>query len=103
MSRNRAHAVSSLVPDRDTAPTGTILIGETAVGVKAIGELVGQLAQFVGAMVAAKPRQLDFRFLARFHIDEVGQPMTKAADHCHVSRPETSGSLRLGGGGQDRL
>ncbi len=46
---DRAHAVDVLAPDGDAAPPRAVVVGEGAVRVQTIGQLVGQHAEFVGA------------------------------------------------------
>ncbi len=100
---DRAHAVEAWVAEGDAASAGPVVVGEVAVGVEAVGEFVGQLAQLVGAVLAAQPGQLGFGVLAGFDVDDVGQPMPETADHRHMGRPDAACALRRGGGGQYRL
>jgi hypothetical protein len=44
-----------LLADDDSAPTCPVRIGESTIGIEAVGELVGQLAQLIGAVLAAQP------------------------------------------------
>ncbi len=99
---DRAHAVAALLADGDTAAAGSILVAEIAVGVKAIGELVGQLGQLVGAILAAQLRQLGLGLHPGLDIDEVRQPVHKPADHRHMGGAEVPGALGGGGGLQPR-
>jgi hypothetical protein len=43
VATQRRHPVGLLVAQRQTAPAGTIVVGEGSVGVEAVGEFVGQL------------------------------------------------------------
>ncbi len=97
---DRAHAVEALVTDGDAPSAGTVVIGEIAVGVEAVGEFVGEPAELVRAMLAAQPGKLRLGLLASFDVDEVRQSVHEAANNRHVGRPDASGPLRLGGGGQ---
>ena len=102
ISGDRTHPVDALVADGDTPSAGPVVVGEVSVGVEAIGEFVGQLAQLVGAMLATQLGQLGLRFDARFHIDAVGQPVHEAADHRHVRGTDASVPLCCRGRGQPR-
>ena len=50
-------------------------------------------------MLAGEAGQLSFSFFAGFHVDELGQPSVKAADHRHMASSDATGSLCLGGRG----
>ena len=89
-----------MVADGEAAPAGAVVVGEIAVGIEAIGEFVGELAQLVGAMLAAQPSQLGFGLLAGFDVNGVGQPVTKAPDHRQVTGADFPVALRLCGGRQ---
>ena len=65
------HAVDVLFADGDAAPPGAVVLGEVAVGVEAVGEGVGQLGQFVGAVLAGQAGQVGFGFVAGLDVDEV--------------------------------
>src|SRR6202041_1392591 len=96
ISRDRRHAVDVLFADGDTAPPSPVVIGEIAVGVEAVGEFVGELAQLVGATLTAQPGQLRLGLLASLDVDEVRQPVPKTADHHDVAGSDAAGSLALG-------
>jgi len=98
-----AHAVGVLAADGDAAPTRPVVLAEITVGVQAVGEFIGQLAEFVGAMLAGQAGQMCFGFLAGLDIDEIRQPAEEAADHRHMPEPDDPVTLRLCGGGQHRL
>jgi hypothetical protein len=100
---DRTHPVEALFAYGQTATMGAVVVGEVPVGVQTIGELVGQLAQLVGAVLRAQPSKLLLGLRARFHVDEVGQPMDEAADHRDMGRPEVSRPLCGCGCGQRRL
>ena len=88
--------------DGDAAPAGPVVVGEVAVGVEAVAEFVGQLAQFVWAVLAAQASELRLGFLAGLDVNEVRQPLTKAANHRDVTGADLPGAQRLGGGRQPR-
>ena len=77
IAADRAHAVDVLLADGEAAAAGAVDVGEVAVGVEAVGELVGQPGQLVGAVLAGQAGQLRFGFVAGLDVDEVGQPMPK--------------------------
>ena len=52
IAADRAHAVDVLFTDAQAAAPGSVDVGEVAVGVEAVGELVGQLGQLIGAVLA---------------------------------------------------
>ncbi len=68
-------------------------VGEVAVGVEAVGELVGQLGQLIRAVLTGQTGQLRLGFGAGFEIDEIGQPMPEAADHRDVAGAELAVAL----------
>ena len=47
------HPVDVLAADAQAAAFGAVDVGEVAVGVEAVGELVGQLGQLIGAVLTA--------------------------------------------------
>ena len=53
-----AHAVEVLLAEDQAASCGAVVVGEVAVGVEAVGELVGELGQLVGAVLGGQPGQL---------------------------------------------
>jgi hypothetical protein len=55
---DRAHAVDVLAADDDAALSGAVDVGEVSVGVEAVGELVGQLGQLVGTVLACRLGQI---------------------------------------------
>ena len=61
----------SCLADGQAAAFGAVDVGEVAVGVEAVGELVGQLAQLVGAVLTGQPGQLRFGFGAGLDVDEI--------------------------------
>ena len=71
VSADRGHAVDVLAADGDAAALGAVVLGEVAVGVEAVGEGVGQLGQFVGAMLAGQSGQVGFGFVPGLDVDEV--------------------------------
>src|SRR5882757_8780132 len=75
VSADGAHAVDVLAADGDAAPAGPVVLGEVPVGVEAVGEGVGQLGEFVGAVLAGQSGQLGFGFVAGLDVDEIGQPV----------------------------
>ena len=56
------HAVDVLFADGDTAATGAVFVGEVAVGVEAVSQLVGELGELVGAKLGAQTSQLPSAF-----------------------------------------
>src|SRR5882757_1341580 len=58
VSADCAHAVDVLAPDGDAAALGAVDVGEVPVGVEAVGELVSQLREFIGPVLAGQPSQL---------------------------------------------
>ena len=103
IAADRAHAVDVLFADGDAAAAGAVGVGEVAVGVQAVGELVGQLGQFVGAVLAGQAGQLGFGLVPGLDVDEVGQPVEEAADHRDMAGTDVAVALRVGGRGQHRL
>ena len=103
-----SHPLIALIPSMSWRPMhkaaafGAVDVGEVAVGVEAVGELVGQLGQLIGAVLTGQPGQLRFGLGAGLHIDEVRQPMKEAADHRDMPGPEIAVALRLRGRGQHR-
>ena len=91
-----------MAADGDAAAAGAVDVGEVAVGVEAVGELVGQLGQLVGAVLAGQAGQLRFGFGAGLDVDEIGQPVEEAADHRDMAGTEVAVALRFGGRGQHR-
>ena len=81
------------------AAFGAVDVGEVAVGVEAVGELVGQLGQLIGPVLTGQPGQLRFGLGAGLHIDEVRQPMKEPADHRDMPRPQIAVALRGSGRG----
>src|SRR5882757_3461207 len=102
VSADCAHAVDVLAPDGDAAALGTVDVGEVPVGVQAVGELVGQLAQLVGAMLACEPGQLRLGLLTGLDVDEVGEPMEEPTNYRDMAGPDGPVSLCLGGDRQHR-
>ena len=100
---DRGHAVDVLAADGEAAPPSAVVLGEVAVGVQAVGELVGQLGQLIGAMLTGQPGQLGFGCGAGLDIDEIRQPMPKAADHRDMAGTQLPVALRFGRRGQHRL
>ena len=86
-----------MLADGDASSAGSVVVGEVAVRIEAIGQLVGQLAQLVGAVLGAQPSQLRLGLLAGLDVNEVGQPVHEAADDGHVAGSDVSGALRGGG------
>ena len=102
IAADRAHAVDVLVADAEAAAAGAVDVGEVAVGVEAVGELVGQLGQLIGAVLAGQAGQLRFGFVPGLDVDEVGQPVPEAADHRDMAGAEVAVALCFGGRGQHR-
>ena len=103
-----SHPLIALIPSMSWRPMlkaaafGAVDVGEVAVGVEAVGELVGQLGQLIGAVLTGQPGQLRFGFGAGLHIDEVRQPMKEAADHRDMPRPRDRRCVARRGRGQHR-
>jgi hypothetical protein len=97
------HPVDVLLADGDAASASPVVVGEVPVRVEAVGELVGQLAQLIGAVLDAQLGKLRFGLCSGLYVDEVGQPMDKPTDHCDVGGSELSVTLCGGGGRQDRV
>ena len=88
--------------DGDGAAFGAVDVAEVAVGVEAVGELVGQLGQLIGAMLQTQPGQLGFGLGAGLDIDKVREPMHEATDHRDMASAELAVALGGGGRGQYR-
>ena len=95
IAADRAHAVDVLLADGEAAAFGAVDVGEVAVGVEAVGELVGQLGQLVGAVLAGQAGQLRLGFVPGLDVDEVRQPVQEAADHRDMAGAEVAVALRL--------
>ena len=97
-----AHAVKVLFADGDAAPAGAVVVGEVAVGVEAVGELVGQLGSArrgdAGCLAGpAAPRPVGGSRRRRSRA--AGARNRGSPSH---GRLRFAGPLRLGGGGQHR-
>jgi len=99
---NRRHSVDFLLNDGDAAAFGPVDVGEIAVGVEAVGEFVGQLAQRVGPMIGASG-QLRLGLGSGLDVDEVRQPMEEPANHRDLAGTDDSVPLGLCGGRQHRF
>ena len=84
-----------------TAP-GPVFVGVGAVGIEAIGESIGELAELLGSMLGPHLRQINVGLLAGGGIDPAGQLLEEAPDHRDLAGPELPGPLGGRGGGQHR-
>ena len=94
---DRAHAVEVLLTDAQAAAFGAVHVGEVAIGVEAVGQLVGQLGQLVGAVLAGQAGQL------RLGCGRVSMS-TKSGSRCKklrmtVTWPAPRSPLRCAGSG----
>ena len=100
IAADRAHAVDILVADGDAAAAGSVDVGEVPVGVEAVGELVGQLCQLIGPVLAGQAGQLSLGFGSGLDVDEFGDSVPEAADDRDMAGTEVAIALCFGGRGQ---
>ena len=97
------HAVEILFTDSDAASLAPVEVAEVAVGVEAVSELVGQLGQLIGTVLARPGGPAALRPCTRVSMStKSGMPMPEAADHRDVTGTEIAGALRGSGGLQHR-
>ncbi len=101
-SADRADAVDILAADGQAAAFGAVDVGEVAVGVEAVGELVGQFRQLVGAVLTGQAGQLRFGCAAGLDVNEIRQAVKEAADHRDMAGTEVAVALGGRGGFQHR-
>ena len=103
VAADRAHAVEVLVADGEAAASGAVDVGEVAVGVEAVGELVGQLGAVRrgGARRPGGPAALRPGRGSRCRRSP-GSRCTEAADHRDMAGTEVAVALRFGGRRQHR-
>ena len=103
-----SHPLIALMPStswltqRQAAAFGAVDVGEVAVGVEAVGELVGQFRQLVGAVLTGQAGQLRFGCAAGLDVDEIRQAVKEAADHRDMAGTEVTVALGGRGGFQHR-
>jgi hypothetical protein len=84
------------------APPRPVLVGEVAVGVKAVHQPLGQLGHLVGAKLGGQPGQMGLGLVLGLHINTDGQPGNEIADHPNMPVADPAGPLRRRGRGQPR-
>ena len=96
------HVVGALFAQGEAAAPGAVSVGVGAIGVDAVGELVGEPGQLFGADLRPVAGQVGFGTFAGGRIDPAGQSVVEVADRRNVAGAQLALLLAGRGARQDR-